>query len=215
MSTVQSAPRSGPQHRLAHEQQRITAGVKSGQLTQAEATALQSRLDAFETGGRGKAFKKQLRGLDREITRDLSNTDIDAGKRLEALKATITTGLADGTLTANEAAPLLAKAVALEGELSNTGVSSPTLAGKVGDLAKEISAQRRNRVVDTQHAVEGFNTQLAAGRADGTLTPGEAAKLARRVSALAGSSDPKKLRALADAFQRERSNRHVVSGSQP
>ena len=89
------------------------------------------------------------------------------------------------------------------------------LAGKVGDLAKEISAQRRNRVVDSQHAVEGFNTQLAAGRADGSLTPAEAAKLARRVSALAGSSDPKKLRALADAFQRERSNRHVVSGSQP
>ncbi len=176
---------------FAAQQRRINEGVKGGTLTQAEAQQLQTKLDAlhgrfvadaFESP-RSKAkvpgYRDQLGALQKETKTALENDDVDTTKLSSSVDERIADGLADGTLTQAEATVLKtrADAIKLEQTLALTPDAQKAIATKFRALSKDVGTERKDAEFDATLRKSSFETRIAAGVTDGSLTAREAAQL--------------------------------------
>ena len=201
------------QQRIASEQARLNRGVSDGTLTQVEATALQARLtqaqqnlqrDAFDGNGlsQGKRADKALRGIGRAITRDVRNDQVDLPRRAADLEARIGAGLNDGTLAPAEANALTVKVQGLRNEqaTATTPAAQKRVAHQLQALSHQLDGLRRDSRVNTSLRVADCTTRIAAGLADGTLTPAQAAALTARLPAPGVAPSPRQLETLSRAI---------------
>jgi uncharacterized phage infection (PIP) family protein YhgE len=146
--------------RFENQQDRIAAGVKSGQLTAKEAATLETKEAALKSeertfrlennGHLTKAEQITLNKQENNLSHQIYNQKHDAqaqntnptsevGKRLENQQDRIAQGINSGQLTAGEAARLEAREVALHSQIANDRNAN---GGKLtDDERKQINAE--------------------------------------------------------------------------
>jgi hypothetical protein len=184
------------QQDIATAQHRISEGLKSGKLTKKEAAAMQAELakiqaqlknDGFDKGGLndGESAKltESLAKMNQALSAELSNDQNRFSKRLESAKTHLNQGVADGSLTREEAAPLLKQLEELTNKTTGAkwgGLSEPektALNTQFNALDQKVHETRRDGVNDLEKRYKNFEDRIAAGLGDGSLTPKEAQKL--------------------------------------
>ena len=185
------------EQRVANQERRINKGVQRGTLTQDEASGLRDRLntaqqtiqnDAFDGNGSSRLAdqRKMLNGIGADIHAQKRNGDIDPGQRMNNIDQRIQKGLADGSLTQQEADGLTASATDLRSKLdaASTPEEKAALTGQLNDLSKQVHAGRHNDEMDADKRVQSFSARIQAGVANGSLNQAEAARLTSRVDSL-------------------------------
>lgn len=210
------------QTRIDNQQQRIDQGLKSGSLTKDEAAPLQARLDAMKklvTDGFDKAdrpgVKEVLNGLSKDIHSAKHNEVTDPQQRSANIESRLTAGLKDGSLTQTEYDGLKKQSDALKSELASaqTPEAKQAVATKLEQLSGQVFKDRHDGELDAGKRVESFVNRIKAGVADGSLTSGEAARLAIRTAALKVEGDApsaKDVNSLNRAIYRQRHDAQKV-----
>lgn len=212
------------EQRIANQENRINRGEKAGTLTAEEAKGLREKLTAVQTNlqndrfdgdglTRGQDFKKQLNGISKEIKSSNHNDAVDLTKRADSIDARIKTGLADGSLTADEAAKLQDGAKTLRGELAaaTTPEAQKALNQKFNDLSKSVHKERHDGEMDAGKRLSNFTDRITAGLKDGSLNEKEASRLFDRAAKLgaSGTADPKAVNALNRSIFHQRHDQNV------
>lgn len=227
-----SAPSRQPsfaslEQRIANQQRRINEGVRSGSLTKEEASPLQARLTAAQTGleadrfdGNGltqrDAAKTLLNGLSADLKTAKHNDTVDVDKRVADLERRVTAGKNDGTLTAPEAEALTAKVADLKAKVAaaTTPEAKQALAADVKALGKEVRKDRHDAEFDATNRLASMNHRIEAGLKDGSLNLKEAARLTGKVAGLAalqaaGINSPKLFNQVSKAIFGQRHDANV------
>ncbi|MGV3621778.1 MAG: hypothetical protein ACO1OB_13220 [Archangium sp.] len=147
--------------RSANIDKRIENGLKNGSLTEEEASALKQKAEALksELGNANPAAMKELAGkfkeLSKEVRSERHDNELDPAKRKENFQKRIDKGIADGSLTEQEAASLKDKLAKLGDDPS-----------AINSLSREIWQSRHNGEVDTakmgaslQNTLSGMENQ--------------------------------------------------------
>ncbi len=168
--------------RADHIDRRIENGLKNGSLTQTEADALQSKSTALRTEMAAattpeakQAVAQKLAALSKEVHAEKHDAEMDAGKRVESFKNRIAAGVADGSLSQEEAAKLTERAGALG--------STPD-AKTVNSLNRDIFQQRHDKNVNTTAAGQSLTTRINDLAASGKLTPDQVSSFQAQLAQL-------------------------------
>lgn len=146
--------------RSSNIDKRIENGLKNGALTEQEASALKQKSEALKqelaAGGDPKELAAKFKDLSKEVRTERHDNELDPAKRKENFQKRIDKGIADGSLTEQEAASLKEKL------------------GKVGDdpsainaLSKDIWKSRHNGDVDTAKMGASLQTKLNSKEGQG------------------------------------------------
>jgi ribosomal protein S20 len=185
------------EQRVANQERRINEGVRSGTLTETEATSLRQRVEAAKVGieadrfdGNGltqrKPAEQLLNGISKDIEGAKHNEVMDLDKGVAELERQVLVGGKDGTLTEGEGAKLGEQVTALKSELAqaSTPEAKQAVQEKLKALSKEVRSERNDEQFNAGKRLENFEQRIDRGVADGTLKPAEAARLKAEVAGL-------------------------------
>lgn len=212
-----TAARSNPsfghlEQRVANQERRINQGVRAGTLSNEEATSLRSRLsdvqqrlqtDGFEPGAGGRRGEqaRALNGIGRDIRSQKHDGNFDPATRMNNIDRRIERGLADGSLTQDEAAALKTQAGELRSQLqgATTPEARQEVMSKISDLSRSVRSERHDGEMDTGRRAQSFEQRIAQGVQNGTLNEQEAARLRERLSTLqnGGTADANTVNSLS------------------
>ena len=157
-----------PEQRTANIGRRIERGLADGSLTQAEHDALKAKIAGAQT-------PEQLRELSREVRSERHDAEFDAQKRTASFTARIEKGLADGSLTADEAKALTERASALGEQPSSEAVNQ---------LSRDIFVQRHNAELDTTKMTASLGARIDALEQSGKLNPDQVSRFRAQLEEL-------------------------------
>lgn len=161
-----------PAQRAANISRRIENGLKNGSLTQEEYDALKAKAAQATT-------PEQLKALSKEVRAEKHDGELDVQKRKENFAARIDQGLADGSLTADEAKALTEKVDAM-----GTAPDAQT----VNQLNRDIFRARHNPTVDSAKMIESLSARVDLLEHNGKLTPDQASAFKAQLQQLTGDA---------------------------
>lgn len=142
------------QKRSENIDRRIENGLKSGALTEAEAASLKEEAAALKkdlaSGGDPKALAEKFQALSQKVRAEKHDGDMDVEKRKANFEQRIEKGVADGSLTEQEAAGLREK-------LSQVGENPDA----INSLHRDIFRARHNGEVDTAKMGEALQSKVS------------------------------------------------------
>lgn len=147
-----------PAQRTANITRRIERGLADGSLTQQEYDALKARLGSAQT-------PEQLKQLSRDVRAERHDGEMDAQKRVASFNERIQRGVADGSLTPDEARALTDRV---------NGLGATPTAEQVNSLSRDIFTQRHDRQMDNTKAIESVAARIGELEASGKLTADQA-----------------------------------------
>ncbi|MBL8951192.1 MAG: hypothetical protein JNK82_10475 [Myxococcaceae bacterium] len=157
-----------PARRRENIGRRIERGLADGSLTQAEHDALKAKLDQAQT-------PQELQALSREVRTERHDGELDAAKRTESFNQRIQAGVADGSLTTDEAQRLTDQA----GKL---GTNPTTMS--VNELNRAIWRERHDAQVDPAKAVESISSRIDSLEQSGRLSADQVSQLRTQLNEL-------------------------------
>lgn len=147
--------------RSSNIDKRIENGLKNGALTEQEASALKEKSEALKkelaAGGDPKELAAKFKELSKEVRAERHDDELDPAKRKENFQKRIDKGIADGSLTEQEAASLKEKLGALGDDPS-----------AINALSKDIWKSRHNGQVDTAKMGTALQEKLSSKEGQAT-----------------------------------------------
>jgi hypothetical protein len=213
---------------VAREENRIATNLKKGLLTEGEAAeakrALESvkselaSLDTFDTsyGPKDLSGVAQMLGAQRRETRALSqDANLDSTKLIANLEGRIAANAEKGTLTKAQVEELSSQLNYYKGAFGQRDLTPEQIknynAGLQG-LSTDVRTKSRDDQNNVALRATDFQERIAAGLADGSLSPGEGRRLTRELMNNTygnGRPDDLKLNTMDDAINAARSNTTV------
>ena len=148
-----------PQKRIDNIDQRIEKGLKDGSLTPEEAEGLKktaadlrSQLGSATTDEQKKALTSKLQDLSKQVHSERHDGEMDIQKRMTSFQDRIKAGMADGSLTQDEAKKLTEKLSGLQGADAKA----------VNQMSRSIFHNRHDRDVDTTAMGSALSSSLDA-----------------------------------------------------
>jgi hypothetical protein len=166
--TLKHDDKIDPAKRRENIGRRLERGLADGSLTQAEHDALKAKLDQAQT-------PQALQALSREVRAERHDGEFDAAKRTDSFNQRIQAGVADGSLTADEAQRLTSQA----GQL---GTNPQTMS--VNELNRAIWRERHDTQVDPGKTVESIGARIDSLEQSGALTPDQVSQFRAQLNEL-------------------------------
>lgn len=186
------------EQRIANQERRIATALRTGGLTEQEASSLRERVQTAKTGFEADAFdgnglthaqaaQALLDGTSKDLRAAAHDASFDVDKRVAELERRVTAGTTDGTLTEREQKAVGEHLTSLKAKLAQatTPEAKAALRGEVQALGKQIARARHDEQFDAGKRLESFKARIERGVADGTLNAKEAARLHGKVAGLA------------------------------